>query len=133
MKPFTSDDWLRSQSPAVQSEWAAWRRGVEEGEANVFLAALAAVGPSLPRGRLRLLYECWLAVPGNLAFAVACSLKRGEIERWTMLASKALLTGQDANDFECAHELGDPLEELESWLRNRVWRNQPGLAGADEV
>lgn len=100
---------------------------MEQGEAEAFVAALAAERPRLKRGRLRLLHECWLSVPSRLVFATACTLPRLELKAWTTLASLALLTRRDAEAFEEAHEIGDPQPELESWLRNRAYINRPGI------
>lgn len=126
MKPSTSD-WLAGQSSAVQSEINAFlREHSDDGEA--FLDDLAGKAPLLKRGRVRLLYECWQAVPSQLVLEIAAKSLPGRpaLLAFIDLASKALLTREDALAFEDCRLADDPLEEHLSWLRNRAYQHELG-------
>lgn len=123
--------WLAAQSPAVQLEISAFlREHSEDGEA--FLDALVGKAPLLKRGRVRLLYECWQAVPSPLVLEIAATSLPGRpaLLAFIDLASKALLTREDAHAFEEHRLASDPLEEHLSWLRNRAYQHELGAIDA---
>ena len=75
------------------------------------------------RGRINLLYECWLAVPSKLALEIAATSvpSRSALLSFIDLSANALLTREDAQAFEEYRLAEDPLEEHLSWLRDRAY------------
>lgn len=60
------------------------------------------------------------------------ALNREELVRWLDLGCRALLTQTDVEEFETLQGLDDPLDEIESWLRDHAYRNDlKAIAGED--
>jgi hypothetical protein len=81
--------------------------------------------------RLELLYELWLSVLSKLLFRLAGRVGWQDWARWTDLGSRALLTQADVEDFETEHGFEDPLDEIETWLRDRAYRNDLAAISGD--
>lgn len=119
--PFLQD-WLESHSLPIQQDIHAFlRRHPEDGEE--FLQDLMAYTPQVKRGRINLLYECWLAVPCKLALEIAATSvpSRSALLSFIDLSANALLTSEDAEAFEECRLAEDPLEEHLCWLRERAY------------
>lgn len=117
-------EWLDLQSARVRGEINAFRRR-EPDCAVEFLAQLAEYSVQLKSGNLRPLFEMWLNVPSRLALEIAAKnlTQKKDIEAFSLLAEKALLTKDDVAAFEEFRLHDDPFDEHRSWLRDRAFIN----------
>lgn len=126
MKPSDGSvgEWLDSQSPRVRGEINALRRR-EADCADEFLGQLAEYSVQLKSGNLKPLFEMWLNVPSRLVLEIAAKTltQKKDIEAFSLLAEKALLTKDDVAAFEEFRLHDDPFEEHQSWLRDRAYVN----------
>lgn len=126
MKPSDgwAGEWLDSQSTRVRGEINAFRRR-EPDCAEEFLAQLAEYSVQLKSGNLKPLFEMWMNVPSRLALEIAAKTltQKRDIEAFSLLAEKALLTKDDVAAFDECRQYDDPFEEHRSWLRDRAYIN----------
>lgn len=118
--------WLARQHLAVQKEIEVFCRD-EPDDLEAFLSALAEKDSVLPRrGLVRPLYELWCCVPSRLAFQLAVRHLHTPtaIAQYLATAEQALLDGTDVAEFEGLWRLDDPLDEIQSWLRDRAHRSK---------
>lgn len=127
MKPIpvagSAEGWLAAQSTAIRKALKTLDADDDRRLQFAAEAAQAGVGRVEDIERLELLYEFWLSVPSRMLFKATPALSREELLRWLDLGSRALLTQVDVEEFETVHGLEDPTDEIETWLRDRAYRN----------
>lgn len=117
--------WLAQQTTATQQSLAKLRKATPQ-DFDAFLSLLAGATTSIKPRLVPPLHELWMCVPSELAFRVAihhCGTAN-EIEVFRTLAEQALLGPAEVAEFEEHFEASDPLDEFQSWLRNRAYMCQ---------